>query len=185
MTTKTDELKRRIEDVITTLFSSFDFDKKRISYFNILDTDDDRNNRKQLLQQKQIDMIQGALWQKVFGCVDGMTDLGRGHWSGVDLYCRQKKQYFEIKNSYRSDNSSSRSAKEQLLCRIKEQHPDHTCIYGIVNGSTRHTVKKINGMEIHFVSGDELFRLVFGEDWRDIVRFVRLIYQQCRNQIVI
>lgn len=181
----TDELKIRIEEAIITLFSSFDFEKKRKSYKNILDTNDDRNNRKKLLRQRQIDMIQGDLWQKVFGCVEGMTDLGKGHWSGLDLRCQHKKQFFEIKNSHHTDNSSSRSAKERLLSRIKKQHPDHICIYGIVNGTTRHVIKKIDGVEIHIVSGDELFRLVFGKEWRDIVRFVQLTYQQCRNQIVV
>lgn len=176
-------LEQRIKNEIVNIFTSFDFEKQRKSYFNILDTDEDRNNRQKLLKQKQIDMIQGLLWQKIFGCVDGMTDLGIGHWSGLDLHCSHKKQYFEIKNSYRSDNSSSRSTKEQLLCRIKKQYPDHMCIYGIVNGTTRHTIKKVDGVDIHVVSGDELFRLVFGKDWQEIVRFVQLTYQQCRNQI--
>lgn len=119
-----DELKARIEQVITSLFS-FDFEKKRQSSPNILDTVEDLINREKILKQRQIDMIQGELWQKVFGCVDGITDLGKGHWSGLDLYCQQKKQYFEIKKSHRTDNSSSRKFKEQLLCRVKKQHPDH------------------------------------------------------------
>lgn len=183
-----DPLKKRIKEVITTMFSSFDFDKKRKTYFNILDTDNDRENRNKLLKQRQIDMIQGALWQKVFGCVDGMTDLCKGHWSGVDLHHYHRKEYYEIKNSSKTDNSSSRSANEQKLCRIKKQHPDHTCIYGIVNGvngSSRNISKEIDGVVIHIVSGNELFHLVFGKNWQEILRFVILTYQECRYQFVI
>ena len=176
-------LKRRIENVITTAFSSFDFEKERKIHFNILDTDEDRNERKRMLKQKQIDMLQGNLWQKIFGCVDGMTDLGTGHWSGLDLHCENKKQYFEIKNSTRSDNYSSRRMKEQLLSLVKKQYPDHTCIYGIVNGTTNRKIKNIDGVDIHVVSGTDLFRLIFGNEWQEIVRFVQLTYKKCRNQI--
>lgn len=177
------ELTRRIEITIQRRFSLFDFQKPRNTYRNILDTEEDRYQRSQLLKQKQIDMIQGYIWQDVFSCANGMINLGIGHVSGLDLYCPSKKQFFEIKNSVRSDNSSSRRTKEHLLCEMKRKYPDHTCIYGIVNDENKHKIKQIDGMEIHYVCGDNLFKLIFGEPWREILAFIKTTYKKYRETV--
>lgn len=180
-----ENLKQYIDKTIKDIFSSFDFNVEKEKIFTtILDTDIDNANRKQLLKQRQIDMCQGHLWQKVFGCMDDITDLGTGHYTGLDLYSEKRKLYFEIKNSYHTDNSSSRKRKEQLLCQVKKQYPDHTCIYGVVNDTTSKKVcKTIQGVEIWYVSGNELFQLVFGNHWKEMVCFVQFCYEKYRYSI--
>jgi hypothetical protein len=180
-----ENLKKDIDKTINDIFSSFDFNvEKEKNFYTILDTEADKANRKQLLKQKQIDMCQGHLWQKVFGCMEDITDLGKGHYTGLDLYSEKRRLYFEIKNSYHTDNSCSRKRKEQLLCQVKKQYPDHTCIYGVVNDTTSKKVcKTIQGVEIWYVSGDELFQLVFGNHWKEMVCFVQSCYEKYRNSI--
>lgn len=103
--------------------------------------------------------------------------------SGLDLLSESRKLFFEIKNSNRSDNSSSRKAKERLLCETKKKYPDYTCIYGIVNKTSRKTIKIIDNVEILYLSGKELFLIIFGDNWEEIVEFVKLTYKKYRDQL--
>lgn len=174
-----EDLKQRIENTTKEIFTIDRYIRK--PYYNILDTEEDKYNRQQMLKQKQIDMCQGHLWQKIFGCVDDINDLGKGHFTGLDLYSKNRKLFFEIKNSDRSDNSSSRKFKEQLLCDVKKKYPDHTCIYGIVNEETpKKYIKKVNNIEILYVSGNELFKIIFGDQWKEITDFIKICYKKYR-----
>lgn len=129
-----------------------------------------------LLQQslalKQFQMKYGELWQNVLGNYDQFENLGNGHPTGLDVLSRERKLIIELKNSWNTDNSSSRTHNYKKLSNFKKQNPEFTVIYGVINDKTLKGTKKniyFEDTEILYLSGQTLFDFLLGENASVIV----------------
>jgi hypothetical protein len=144
--------------------------------FDILDSEIDQQTSLNSLKTKQKQMKYGEIWQMVIGEYNTFTDLGVGHYTGLDILSEERKIAMELKNRYNTDNASSRKANLDKLVKYKKDHPDYECIYGIINEkNTEGYIKDIehNNEKIKYYSGDKLFTLIFGDDKIEIIEFVK------------
>ena len=134
------------------------------------------------LKIKQKQMKYGEIWQIVIGNYKTMENLGVGHSTGLDVIDRVKKEIFELKNRYNTDNSSSRKANFDKLVKFKQETPEYDIIYAVINEkkilqSNKNTgiQKNIehNGHIIKYLSGDKLFDHVFGDNSQEIITYVK------------
>jgi len=104
-----------------------------------------------------------------------MENLGVGHYTGLDVIDRAKKEIFEIKNRYNTDNSSSKKTNFDKLVKFKQENPEYDIIYAVVNELNTGIQKNIehNGHIIKYLSGDKLFDHVFGNNSQEIIRYVK------------
>lgn len=127
-------------------------------------------------QLKCTQMKLGELWQRSFSLVEGIHDLGKGHPSKLDVISDDKfhtKFIMELKNSYRTDNSSSRSKNYDKLVTFVAEHRDYIPIYGVINCDTSDNSGRDyefyhRGYTIRYLSGYRLLRFIFGDRYRDI-----------------
>ena len=129
-------------------------------------------------QLKQIQMKTGILWQIAIGEYDKFTNLGEGHETGLDVLSCERKIIMEIKNRYNTDNHSARKSNLDKLAKYKKEHPEYTCIYGIINCNTKngkHMIIKHNNVNINYYSGDELLNFIFGDNKNKIITILKKI----------
>jgi hypothetical protein len=127
---------------------------------------------------KFIQMKIGQIWQEVIGSVDGITNLGVGDPSGLDIISNYKfktKFIMELKNSYKTDNASSRKENLNKLVKYTQSNPEYAPIYGIVNCNSKmnegkDTIQEHNTVKVRMLSGNKLLHFIFGDDYTMIVR---------------
>ena len=146
------------------------FQKKTKEYVHepTLFGDNSKENIKMLeiaFKQRQKQMKEGEIAQKVIGNWFGWEDLVKGHSSGID--CRKKDMsiILDVKNKWNTCNSGSKKALFDKLSKYKKENPKTRCVWAIVNpkpGCKKLCEKIIyNGVEIEKIQGIELFKLVF------------------------
>lgn len=125
---------------------------------------------------KVIQMKVGQSWQIIFGSIAGVKDLGVGHESGLDLMSdsafRHGKMVMELKNSWNTDNSSSRAQNLRKLTKFASSNPDYQPIYAFVNTKKSSGEDKFITFENHQVrilSGKKLLRYVLGKNYKKTV----------------
>ena len=131
-------------------------------------------NNKDIFQKtnkiKFIQMKIGLIWQSVLGTLPGVRDLGIGHNSSLDLKFTNNhgiKYIIELKNSYNTDNASSRAMNIQKLGKYVSIHKDYVPIYGIINGINSKGEDKIisyNGIHVRMLSGNLFFKFIFQDE---------------------
>lgn len=184
-----DTLLTKVENVTRIQFKHYSNKNPTRCGSRLLDTVHDRISRQYAHQQRQLDMLQGHIFQSIFGCVQGSVDMGNKDDTGLDIVNNQNKYVLEVKNAYNSDNSSSRDSNYNKLYKYKEKHNDYRCIYAVVNDNKNH----INGRhflicykeyEIEYMSGNKLFEFVFGKDYEYIIEFIKKIYEEERIKFI-
>lgn len=131
------------------------------------------------LALKQYQMKYGEVWQIVLGNYFKFQNLGSGHPSGLDILSTERKLILELKNSWNTDNASSRNFNFQKLINFKKQNPEYTIIYGVINDKTvegqRRTIL-FKGNQIMYLSGQHLFSFLLGENSTYIIdRVVEIV----------
>lgn len=115
---------------------------------------------------KYIQMKIGIIWQCLMGSVQGIENLGCGHHSSLDLIIKRggKKYIVELKNSFNTDNSSSRKHNFKKLHNFVAQNKGYTGIYATINCKTSKGIDKnisYNGCNIRILSGSKLLSFIF------------------------
>lgn len=174
----------KIIQIINKMFKNMKFCKKIQK--DILDSEIDEKYLliSKIVKRKQ--MFYGLLWQTIIGNYDSFQDLKQNHYSGCDLFSRNRKIIIELKNRYNTDNSSSRHYNYSKLAKFKKNNKTFTCIYGIINPKkdfNNGQIKKIihNYQEIYVYSGNKLFELIFGENYKTILNYVKLTVRELNN----
>jgi len=155
--------KSKNEDMLDDILLS-DYINKNQSSFNIVKN------------IKQLQMKIGYIWQCVIGDFHGFENLKQGHYSGLDILCKERKFVMEIKNRFNTDNQSSRNYNYNKLLKFKNDNPDYECIYAVINDRTSEGFDKLfpyKGSHIRYCSGNKLLDLVFGNDKEKIISFVK------------
>ena len=98
-------------------------------------------------------------WQKIYG---------------IDLKNVSTHQAVELKNSYNTDNSSSRKTNYIKLMEFKEINPDYEIIYAVINDKTDKN-KMVHDGRIRYVSGIHARQLLFGENTQRVINEMRLV----------
>ena len=118
--------------------------------------------------EKQIKMLEGGIGQIMIGCWEGWMDLGQGHASGLDTRKVDNSCIMEIKNQWNTCNSGSKKAVLDKLAKYKEENPETTCVFGMINPKPgQRLLRKVelyNGQEIVTLWGDALLDYVFTLD---------------------
>ena len=126
--------------------------------------------QKHIKQDRRIKFAQmkiGLIWQSLLGHLPGVQDLGVGHASSLDLEFTNdqgQKYIIELKNSYNTDNASSRARNIQKLARYAETHTEYIPIYGIINGtiaSGQDKVVTFENMQVRMLTGPLFFKFIF------------------------
>lgn len=116
---------------------------------------------------KYIQMKIGLVWQSILGNLPGVTNLGIGHKSSLDLMFIDKmrnKYIIELKNSYNTDNHSSRSRNIQKLGDFVKKNKDFIPIYGIINskcGKDEDKIISFNNTNVRLLSGEKFLKFIF------------------------
>ena len=164
----------KISPLITAVLNRKSKTKDKI-LFDILDSELELEEMKIALKIKQKQMKYGEIWQIIIGNYKTMENLGVGHSTGLDVIDRAKKEIFEIKNRYNTDNSSSKKTNFDKLVKFKQENPEYDIIYAVINELNTGIQKNIehNGHIIKYLSGDKLFNHVFGNNSQEIITYVK------------
>jgi hypothetical protein len=170
-----DDYLKNMEKYISTLFTNIELKNKNNINIDILDNDIIINKLKIAEKLcKNIQMKYGELWQHVIGSYKHFINLKNGDNSGLDIKSIDKKIIIELKNSFNTDNSSSKKANYDKLSKYKENNKEYTCIYGVINSKKSESKIIIhNEVEILYLSGDKLFDFIFDENKTKIVDFIK------------
>lgn len=139
---------------------------KKKATFDVLSMPGEQQLLDSALHLKQIQMKYGEIWQTVLGDYDGFSNLKIGHECGLDIISTSRKIVIELKNSYHTDNASSRSANFDKLASFKKMNNDYIAIYGVINEKGNEGKIKTyyhNDVPIQYYSGDKLFEFLLGE----------------------
>ena len=126
--------------------------------------------QKHIKQDRRIKFAQmkiGLIWQSLLGHLPGVQDLGVGDASSLDLKFTNdqgQKYIIELKNSYNTDNASSRARNIQKLARYAETHTDYIPIYGIINSKIptgQDKVVTFENMQVRMLTGPLFFKFIF------------------------
>src|SRR5690625_1134875 len=116
---------RQIESIVKKILIE---KRVHVKYHDCLLKDYIKNHPNEIELMQKIKFCQmkiGEIWQAVFGLVKHFEDLRVGHPSGLDIRSKKLKIIMELKNSYNTDNSSSRKAKFDCLCEYIKQNPKY------------------------------------------------------------
>lgn len=130
---------------------------------------------------KYIQMKIGYIWQEIIGSVDGLTNLGIGDSSGLDIISNYKfktKFIMELKNSFRTDNASSRKENLNKLVKYHQAHTEYTPVYGIINCNSKLNEGKDyliehNSVKVRMLTGNKLLAFLFGDDYSLVVKIFK------------
>jgi hypothetical protein len=127
-----------------------------------------QDRAKHAFKEKQIKMLEGEIGQIMIGCWEGWMDLGIGHTSGLDNRRADNSCIMELKNQWNTCNSGSKKAVLDKLAKYKEENPETTCVFGMINPKPGQKqlrkVERYNGQEIVTLWGDALLDYVFTHD---------------------
>lgn len=178
-----------LEIIETKIISILERPSKDRYIPDILDDEDDIRDKLISLRVKQKEMKYGEIWQTVIGEYQHFQDLGKKHKTGLDVISNHRKLIIELKNRYNTDNHSSRKTNFDKLAKFKITNPNFQPIYGIINDKTLEgNVKEIehNNICIKYYSGNQLFRLIFGDDHDIIIRHMKKVIKEftMKNNII-
>ena len=184
-------LDQYLNHIETLIHSILDRPSRKNAEFDLLSIPSEQKILNSALHLKQIQMKYGEIWQTVLGEYDGFVNLKSGHPSGLDIMCPSRKIVIELKNSYNTDNASSRRSNLDKLAAFVKKNKEYTAIYGIINEKhckkrekdieddmendsnneivyerNEGTVKTIlhNDVDILYYSGKRLFDFLLGDD---------------------
>lgn len=169
----------------TSIITILDRPAKKNATFDLLSLPDEQKILDSALHLKQIQMKYGEIWQTVLGDYDSFTNLKTGHPSGLDIMSTSRKIIIELKNSYNTDNASSRSANFDKLAEFKKINEDYTAIYGVINEKNNQGKVKTyihNDVPILYYSGDKLFEFLLGDHAEIVVNKVIEIVHNYKQQ---
>jgi hypothetical protein len=178
-------LKEYLTKIESSILSILERPSRKNAELDILSIPQEQKILNNALHLKQIQMKYGEIWQTVLGEYDGFTNLKTGHPSGLDIMSTSRKLIIELKNSYNTDNSSSKRANLDKLAAFKKLNEDYTAIYGVINEKHDKNEKNFgcvktiihNDIPILYYSGDKLFELLLGNDSHVIINKVIEIVQ--------
>jgi hypothetical protein len=121
---------------------------------------------------KILQMRIGIIWEKIF-CLFNYQKINYG----ADLVNHEKRVVMELKNSFNTDNASSRTQniKKLIQCNNDYLNNEYLLVYGIINDKNsmgKYEVQYHHGYRILFLSGSYLFHFVFGNDFQNIVNYI-------------
>src|SRR5271167_3080230 len=87
----------------------------------------------------------------------------------VDLINHNTKVIMELKNSYNTDNSSSR--KENIKKLINSKIDGYELVYGIINDINPRD--KILCREVRYLSGTCLFQFIMGDQYENVITLLQ------------
>lgn len=160
---------------------------KRQSSYNDCVLDDfivcQKHNLEFCHKLKMIQMKLGSIWQNLMGHVTGITNLGIGHSSGLDLLSDDRfprgKFIMELKNSVLTDNASSRKHNISKLKSFVSIHPDYIAVYGYINDKMKNGRDEVKDC-VRYLSGQKLLKFIFGDHYMSIISILK---QQLALQI--
>ena len=167
------EIRTSISTILSKHMKNYNIKYKRRAYNDIILSNFIKDNDILFQKTSRIKFIQmkiGLVWQSVLGTLPGVTDLGIGHPSSLDLKftnLQGDKYIIELKNSYNTDNSSSRAMNIQKLGKYVSIHKNYVPIYGIINGiNSKGEDKIISYSDIHvrMLSGNLFFKFIFQDE---------------------
>ena len=128
----------------------------------------------------------GDAWQSILGNYTGFKDLGQGSGSGLDVISDERSIIMELKNRDNTDNKSSKQSNFDKLVKFKSENPNYTCVYGIVNITTRgkspkkgyHKTVVHKGVNIEVYAGKDLFNFILGENAESIISHYKEIFSK-------
>lgn len=154
--------------------------KKTILTYDILDTEKSKHFQMIALKEKQRKMKHGEIWQTVIGNYPGYINLGKGHVTGLDIISHKFKIAVELKNSFKTDNASSKKSNLDKLAIFKKKNPEYRCIYANINASSQKltldgSIKTIqhNAVEIEHHVGLEFLKLIYGHYTELIINTIK------------
>lgn len=144
------------------------------------------NQQSDLSNAKQIEMLKGNLAQVMIGNAPGFLNLGQGHATGLDCKKKDNSMYIELKHKFNTDNSSSRKSNMYKLSQQKRKNENARCIYGVINGYNGKAKSKMEdhgGQMIEILHGEELFKVVYGDDYRVLTEEMKRYIVQCHKML--
>ena len=138
------------------------------------------NCPKDLLKQSYklglIRMKIGLLWEQVF-TLFGYEKLK----TGADLINHKSKVIMKLKNSYTTDNSSSR--KENIRKLISSKLEGYSLVYGIINDTNSNSNDKINHSNgIRYLSGYCLLNFIMGDQCENVIALLQNEFKEYFQQ---
>ena len=118
---------------------------------------------------KMFTMKLGLVWEDVF-CLFGYRKLDKG----ADTINNEKKIIMELKNSYRTDNSSSKKGNKIKLVNTKKiLQLDYELVYGVINDAIpKDYYIDYDGHSIRYITGQKLLKFVLGDEETDVVNYI-------------
>lgn len=120
---------------------------------------------------KYIQMKLGAVWQNLMGYIEGVENLGVGHYSGLDL--KSSSFIMELKNSNLTDNASSRKHNVFKLKEFVRCNPGYIPIYGFINDNKNPDGRDEVKDGIRYLSGRRLLKFMFGDQYEIVLATLR------------
>ena len=121
---------------------------------------------------KCIQMRVGKLWEEIF-C---LYDFGKLP-DGADLISHKYKIIMELKNSTRTDNSTSLKGNVIRLIETRQKlgrrYSRYNLVYGYVNGEACSYKKEFYGETVYFLVGDDLLHFVMGDDYKKVIKYMK------------
>src|SRR6266853_3708901 len=117
----------------------------------------------------------GILWENIF-CLFGYYKLRQG----ADLVNHSTKVIIELKNSEKSDNSSSRKENMKKLIKARFDFTDkYLLVYGMVNDrEPRDITIKYHGVYVRMLTGKYLLQFVMGDKYEETIQILQNIFRE-------
>lgn len=164
------ELRNKIRERYQTLPSHTNNDIILNDYY--------RTNKHKLFEFNKLRAIQnrmGYIWEDT---IEIFTHATRCRNFGLDFISNSRKFGLELKNGYRTDNSSSKKENFRKLSYFKDQNPNYMSVYGVINCRTKNNngIEKklsINNQEIYYITGNKFLDFIFGKHRKSIVKILK------------
>lgn len=178
---------RTIEELSTTIkhIISITFNKKpKDNTYNDIILSKIITNKDSIIchKIKTYQMKIGDMWQNIIGTIENITNLKRGHTSGLDLLSTKHKFIMELKNAYNTCNSSSRTNIYDKMIEFKRKNPNYELIFAYINCNTKNNNGKdeiiiYKSEKIRILSGNKLLSYLFGDKYVVIISIITTYLQ--------
>lgn len=171
-----DKMSKMIVDILSRPVK-----EKTVKYGMFTFTEKAKRRKDDSLKEKHREMKEGEICQNLIGNWYLFTNLGNGDPTSLDVRSDQRKIIMEVKNSYNTENDSSKKTNQSKLAKFKKEHPDWMCMYGIINSGKKQNCGDIwhtftDGVKIDYYSGECLFDFIFGQDKKHILNHVMSVF---------
>lgn len=170
----------------------FTFKKITLTPDILIDGLDLKEDRIRSTKIKHIQMAAGKYWQIILGNWYGYRNLGSGHDSYLNFCSSDGKMVIELKNRTNTVNSGSQKSMFNNFVKYSKAHPKcKKFIWGCVNGSTAESISEGSvvkyehrGLIIYRYTGFKLFKLIFGDDAKHMVKFARKMFLENSKKLL-